>query len=338
MVSVIHQLCTSDDQTKVHLALVSLILGGGILLINSFQLWCLRRIGSSQNAYTYLPFLYSLTLSDLVVGLGMVSNSSGRIILMKEDENLCRGFGSFFGLVLGRGSAFISLCTIVVFTVVKMMRVTCNVYISHAILKKVCVIIWIVGYVISGTSAFVDKDHTSTKKIIFGFCFVVLALCVIIVSYTIVYFKVRQSELEIGQFRFTGPPGNRHHQRNQHQNKFKWISLLHIASIIATVVPYSIYNLIALTMDVEQEQTLFKVKFVLMELMACNSLVDPIGFFILFRPCQRATSSRHATTFHMRRGRIHPSLVDSRLAKGIDDLQLQASSTSPVRSVDISQN
>ena len=307
-------LCATDHITSIKLSSVSLSIGFGILLLNSTQLCHLRRIGRTHNAYTYLPFLYSMAVSDLIVGVGIFINSAGRIILKEGDKNLCAKLGTFFGLILGRGSSFISLCTIVVFTVVKMLRVTCNVHVSHSILKKVCAILWIVGYMTSAASAFFDQDHTSTVKKISVPCFVVLALSAIIASHLIIYFKVRQSELEIGEFRFTGPPGSRHHQANQHQNKFKWISLLHIVSFIFTVAPYSVYNLISLTMKKEEEQSSFKVKFFLTELLACNSLLDSIIYFILFQPCRRVVLPIPVTNF-VRRGARG-------VAERIDDLQL----------------
>ena len=312
MYAFIDQLCHPRNPAE-HFQLFVLAFGCVIVVMNSCQVWYLRRINHLLNAYTYITFLYSNALSDLTVGIGFALEALGSIFIEKN-EYTCRAFVEFFDNVLATGSVSISLCTMVAFTIVKVVRVSCNIQASHSTSKKICLAIWTLGFVPFGYSYICNRSNKLTmavkeKKLIVS-CVLLVVLMTVVISYVIVYVKVRRSDQEVNESRFTGPPGSRNHTVNQQANRFKLISSLHILSLIVTIAPVSVYNLTSslLKTTSEKEKMLSAVEFILRAVASGNSFIDPILFFCVFRPWERNNPPSNSLVINRHR-RVFPSNI-----------------------------
>ena len=113
-----------------------------ILAMNSYQIWYLRRIKNTQNAYTYLPFLYNQAIADLLLGISYLCAIVSNLALTDKNMDLC---GLFVGvcLLVNRIASVVSMTSMVAFTMVKMAAVVCNIIISHTTSWKINIGQWI---------------------------------------------------------------------------------------------------------------------------------------------------------------------------------------------------
>ena len=117
----ISQVVCENMNFELDVTFIFPIMGGFIIIMNSCQLWYMRK-QLSASAETFKTFLYSLSVSDLVMGIGvtMMYTCHATTKLLHSSCTTCANSGYLFENVLGRGSGSCSLLTMTAFTVVKM--------------------------------------------------------------------------------------------------------------------------------------------------------------------------------------------------------------------------
>ena len=291
MVDLVHEACASQGPVDRSL-LFSLLIGIVTVTINSLQIWYMRNITEIDDAFK--PLIYSIAAADLASGIAFVlsyiASVLGRYV---ANIFICKA-------MIGSGIFLVGACMttsgliLTAFTIIKTIGVRLNKHYSKSTLHKLCVGIWTVSFIVYVLLAvFIVlvpgmRSYVKLFSIVLGFP----PFFIIIICYFITFITLHRSEAEVRENRFTGPPGSENHQNNSLEKKFKRVATLHIISLVVTLVPQITFDTVLYVMDMREEnsQILSILGIVFWFLANCNSVVDPIMFFVVFRsklPCSR---------------------------------------------------
>ena len=215
------------DKSSTFILLVALL----IVILNSILIFYLRK-GLMEAAETFKTFLFSLAISDLLIGIAIILANITRFISKYSgaSSSTCTTAGELFENVIVRGSASCSVITLTAFTVVKALNITRQTHYSNRKLRRICAVIWIViflamlvGFIINYLNPFSRWFRWLLTPTLFYSCLLIIVVC-----YLIIHLTLRRSDLETGETRFTGQPGSRNHRNNRSSNESQYFIACHL--------------------------------------------------------------------------------------------------------------
>ena len=278
-------------QTKgpVHQSLLfSLIVGLLALFANSVEIWYLRKMEVDVND-SYKPFIYNMAIADLASGIGFILTYVASILgRYAVSTSRCEILVSLTDLFLARACMMASGFTLSAFTIVKTLGISLNKHYKKSTLKKVCVFIWIFSLGFFVALGMLIKKVPEIKKHmkLSGAILAYPGFMIMIVCYINIFLALHRSEESVNDSRFTGPPGAENHQNSSLEKKFKRVATLHLLSLVVTFLPYITFNFVLYLKNLSEEEsrTLFIIDTVFWFVADCNSVADPIMFFLVFCP------------------------------------------------------
>ena len=257
---------------------IPLVIGVLTIVLNIVQLWCLHK-HFRRHVNPLMIIIFHLSVADLMDGSAIILISI--IHILKENFFLgssllfeCYGiFVQTNGFLLS-----VSIVTLATLTVLKMLRVTRNEWLTKLTIKRISRTIWIVMLVIFFTEYVVYKSHgysddveLVTKYRRLWLSVITFAATIIIVyCFTRMFYVIKMRQVQTSQ----EPVGRR--------RRFLAISILHLVGFIVCTAPLAVLNILDVTIQINP------VKFERLHrycvfLLITNPLVDSIGFLIVYR-------------------------------------------------------
>ena len=182
-------LCEPETRGSVDLSVIlPLIMMSIVVAMNSSQIWYLRRIKNTHDAFTYLPFLYNQAIADLLIGISYLNAIFANVALTDRNRDLCRVFVGVL-LLVHRITDVVSMVTLVVFTMMKMVAVVCNIIVSHKTSWKINIGQWVFWSIFLSCRQFLHVLHKrkeSGRAILVNAVFGVLVVFTIAIGYLII--------------------------------------------------------------------------------------------------------------------------------------------------------
>ena len=257
---------------------IPLVIGVLTIVLNIVQLWCLHK-HFRRHVNPLMIIIFHLSVADLMDGSAIILISI--IHILKENFFLgssllfeCYGiFVQTNGFLLS-----VSIVTLATLTVLKMLRVTRNEWLTKLTIKRISRTIWIVMLVIFFTEYVVYKSHGYSDDVELVTKYRRLWLSVITFAATIiiVYCFTRMfCVMRMRQVQTTQEPIGR-------RRRFLTIAILHLVGFIGCAAPLAVLSVLDVVIQIDSLKIAqLHPRFVF--LLMGNPLVDSIGFLIVYR-------------------------------------------------------
>ena len=260
--------------------LVSIPLAIGVLTIvlNVVQLWCLHK-HFRRHVNPLMVIIFHLSVADLLEGIAVI------LILIIKTLKKKPFVGSSLLLecydVLKQVNRFllsVSIVTLATLTVLKMLRVTQNEWLTKLTIKRICRTIWIVVSVCFFTEYVVYKAHGYSDDVelvtkyrrLWLHVLTLPAAILIVYCFARIFYAMRKRQVRTSQ----EPVGRR--------RRFLAISILHLVGFILCTAPLAVLYVLDVTTQIDPVK--FKqLRRTCVILLISNPLVDSIGFLIVYR-------------------------------------------------------
>ena len=259
------------------LAAIALAIGVLTIALNILQLWCLHK-HFRRHVNPLMVIIFHLSAADLVQG--MLAIVTFVIILLERKVfigshilhqciDVCVEANKYLQSV--------SIVTLATLTVLKMLRVTQNEWLTKSTIKRICRRIWIVvsvcflaefvvykvhGY--STDAALVSSYRRLRRPLLALPATILLMFCFAKIFYRLRIRQVRTSLEPVGRRR-----------------RFLIISILNLVTFMVCVAPLSVLDIVDVLLQNPGKVTNLQKVFVLFLML--NPLVDSVGFLIVYR-------------------------------------------------------
>ena len=234
------------------------------------------RTGLSSISHPLMVIIFHLSVADLVEGIIGILNC---IVIMLE-EKLFVGLSLLLEVFMQatRFLLSVSIITLATLTVLKMLRVTQNEWLTKLTIKRICRTIWIcmsvcffTEYVVYKAHCYSDDVELVTKYRHIWLPILTLPAAIIIVyCFAKMFYSMRMSQVQTPQ----EPVGRR--------RRFLTIAILHLVGFIVCAAPLAVLNVLDVTIQIDPVK-FERIRLICIFLLMINPLVDSIGFLIVYR-------------------------------------------------------
>ena len=257
---------------------IPIAIGVLTIILNIAQLWCLHK-HFRRHVNPLMVIIFHLSVADLVVGISAIPTC----IFMILKEKLFVGSSLLIECVdvlqqVNRFLSSVSIITLATLTVLKMLRVTQNEWLTKLTIKRICRTIWIVVLVCFSIEYVVYKAHgySDDVELVAKYRRLWLPLQTFPAAIIIVYCFARMfCVMRMRQVQTT-------QESVERRRRFLTIAILHLVGFIVCAAPLAVLNLLDVVIQIDPVKIAqLHPKFVF--LLMGNPLVDSIGFLIVYR-------------------------------------------------------
>ena len=291
---------------------IALVIVFATIGLNILQLWCLHR-HFRRHVNPLMVIIFHLSVADLVQGISFMPITIFKVLerklfvgsyLIHECIDVCKQLGKYL--------ASVSIVTLATLTVLKMLRVTRNEWLTKSTIKRICRTKWSVVFVCFFTEYVVYKAHRYSDdaelvKKYRRFWLPVLAFpatIIFVFSFSKMFYVLRTRMMHT-----SNEPDNRSRQ-------FLTIAILNLLGFIVCAVPLAVLDVVDLVIHIHPDP-FTKLEPIFKYFLIVNPLVDTIGFLIVYR--RKSRRRRRPCNRNMELRRVHKRSAERWREFQVDD-------------------